>query len=264
MNKTIKLILILLGLPIGLFVVWILYLWIEIQVNRWWRSTEPNAPVIGNLGGVPVAIPREYARFVEYDADPHFMEKKWRSRPKRTFESGLRSFGFEVRYPDMASARFKTKADENIRTTMWMRVGITSGEFYGDGKGLERRKSSLFNRKSAYFVYEPLPGKTHGLIGYTPVGPGINVAARDLASGLGASIIDSNVYYHEDEYGQVTTFIKCGNMTHSADRCEQSFYLSGRMKGHISVNYRKELLPYWQEIQKSVADIFYGFEVSSD
>lgn len=37
--------------------------------------------VIGDLGGMEVRIPRDYARYVEYDADPGFGEKRDGLRP---------------------------------------------------------------------------------------------------------------------------------------------------------------------------------------
>nr|CUV42086.1 conserved exported protein of unknown function [Ralstonia solanacearum] len=56
-------------------------------------------PAVGHLGGIPVSIPRPYAHFLEYDGDPGFTEPRKGPRPERTFESGIRSFGFEVHYP---------------------------------------------------------------------------------------------------------------------------------------------------------------------
>ena len=40
--------------------------------------------VIGDLGGMPVKIPRYFASYVEYDGDPGFGEKRPSSPPIRT------------------------------------------------------------------------------------------------------------------------------------------------------------------------------------
>lgn len=58
--------------------------------------------VIGDLGGMKVRIPRHYAEYVEYDGDPRFGEKRSVTTPsQRSLNSKLRSFGMNVRFPDM-------------------------------------------------------------------------------------------------------------------------------------------------------------------
>jgi hypothetical protein len=57
--------------------------------------------VVGNLGGLPVRLPRYAVQYVEYDGDPGWSGKRQGPVPERTMESKLTSFGFDVRYPDM-------------------------------------------------------------------------------------------------------------------------------------------------------------------
>ncbi|MGD9169496.1 MAG: hypothetical protein PVI97_05470 [Candidatus Thiodiazotropha sp.] len=52
-------------------------------------------------------------------------------------------------------------------------------------------------------------------------------------------------------------------MTHEAARCIQRFNLNPLMKAHVRVNYRKGLLPHWQQIQQSVMELIYSFEANS-
>ncbi len=226
--------------------------------------------MIGNLGGVTVAIPRAFARFVEYDTDPHFTKRTFWSSPQRTFQSRLRSFGFEVRYPDMASVEVRTAEEKDIYTTMWMRVGITSGEFYGVDDSLENHKKYSLDPKFTClsedhcYLYVPLPDKTYGLTGYTPTGSGVDLEARNIESGRGADMRDENIYFFQNDAGQVRTYIECSNMTHAAANCTQFFNLSPAMKAHIRVSYRKALLPHWQQIQQAVTELLYSFEVNPD
>lgn len=227
-----------------------------------------NSKVIGDLGGVPVAIPRIFASLVEYDRDPHFMERKGWTSPERTFQSKLSSFGFDVRYPDMASVNVRTKAEENIRTTMWMRVGVNSGEIYGVDEYLDNHKNYALSSKDRpcykkCFIYVPLSDKTYGLTGYTPTGSGVDVEKRSINFGRGTDLRDRNVYFFQNDSGRVTTFIKCSNRTHAATRCTQSFNLNPMMKAHISVSYRKALLPNWQQIQQSVTELIHGFKADT-
>ncbi|MGD9169495.1 MAG: hypothetical protein PVI97_05465 [Candidatus Thiodiazotropha sp.] len=220
MSRALKILLIAVLTPIVLIALFVLYVWVDMQVKRLWFYKKSNDPVVGDLGGVSVAIPRSFARFVEYDAVPHFKERKGWSAPERTFQSRLRSFGFEVRYPDMASVEVKTPEEKDIYTTMWMRVGITTGEYYGVDESLDNHKNSRINSNlpffSKYYTYVPLPEKTHGLTGYTPIGPGIDVERRNIESGRGADMNDENIYFFEDDSDRVTTFIECSNMTHDA------------------------------------------------
>ena len=105
--------------------------------------------VIGDLGGVPVRIPHYFANYVEYDGDPGFGEKRKGTVPERTYQSKLASFGFKVRFPDMAGLSspemwkdYEKYSDYNWKDyydpiksiTPWIRVGFRSGEIYpGDG-----------------------------------------------------------------------------------------------------------------------------------
>ena len=267
MKKVIKVILIVITIPVMMILAFFLYAAIKALIFISHFKAESTNPVIGDLGGVPVAIPRVFARFVEYDADPHFMEKKGWSKPERTLQSKLRGFGFEVRYPDMASVDVQTQEEKNIRTTKWMRVSVTTGEHYGVDHYLDKKKSNVLASKDRpcykkCFIYEPLPNKTYGLTGYTPTGSGVDVAGRSINFGRGTDLRDRNVYYFFNESDQVMTFIECGNRAHAAERCTQYFNLNPVMKAYIKVDYRKALLPHWQEIQQSVTELIYSFEAN--
>jgi hypothetical protein len=257
--------LIIVGRLITLGAAFFLYTMLQNFIYR--PAPKPTAPVIGDLGGVPVAIPRPFARFVSYDKDPHFMEKRRGKKPVRDFQSRLRGFGFRVRYPDMASVKVRTKAEKDIHTTMWMRVGINTGEDYGIETYLDVIKKYYINNEQPCspkmcFIYEPLPDKTHGLTGYTPTGSGIDVKKRSVNFGRGTSMADENIYFFQNDSGHVTTFIRCSNRTHTAAPCQQLFSLFPIMKAHIRVSYRKGLLPHWQQIQQAVSNLIYSFEAT--
>lgn len=219
-----------------------------------------TGPIIGDLGGVPVSIPRPYARFVEYDGDPHFMEKRKGLPPQRTQASKLASFGFEIRFPDMEPETEKTKAEKKastIQKTMWMRVGINSHSAYGaGGDDFLEKQAAAIAETTAQRRYEPLPKETYGLSGFAPV---ITDLARMKPAG---EWYDRNIYIHRDKDGRVDTYIQCSNKTHSAVRCKQYFNLKPAMRIHVTVNYRKALLPQWREIQASVTQVILGFRVN--
>lgn len=224
----------------------------------------PQEPVFGDLGGVPVEIPRVYARFVEYDGDPYFMDRKKWMPPQRTYGSKLRGFSFEARFPDMASVDKRKSDENNIYTNMWLRVLVYAGEHYGDfGDDSANNQKKVLNESHCLhkkcFHYTPIKEKIYGLTGYTPKGPGIELARRKLGHKRGVDLQDRNIYYYP-EHGRAISLIRCSNMLHSAAPCKHFFNIEA-MRARVSVSYRKELLPHWKEIQERVSNLISGFEV---
>ncbi|WP_292938376.1 hypothetical protein [Noviherbaspirillum sp.] len=216
--------------------------------------------IIGNLGGVPVAIPRAYAHFVEYDGDPYFMESRDRSPPKRTYHSRIRSFGFEIRYPDMAPLTDQTerqKKTENIYTTTWLFVGINSNSHYAGDNPLESHINYIVSleQKIPPYRYTKSPDTTYGLTVYIP--EGFDESKR--SNPVTASYDDRNVYFHRNPNGEADVYIECSNVTHAAGRCKLRFNTAPLLRANISVSFRKGLLPHWQEIQSSVTKVILGF-----
>ncbi len=59
-----------------------------------------SANYIGDLGGVPVDLPKNLVHLVEYDGDPAWGKKREGPKPARSYDSKINSFGFDVRYTD--------------------------------------------------------------------------------------------------------------------------------------------------------------------
>ena len=219
--------------------------------------------VVGHLGGVPVSIPKEFANFVEYDGDPGFLEKRNGLIPRRTFESGIRSFGFEIRYPDMApenEQNWKEKRKESIYTTTWMSVGVLSNSHYQDRsktRFAELARAWLKNA-SIFYRYEEQPEKVYGLTTYIPVNA--DLLRRENGTN---SLSDRNIYIHYVTDNDVDAYIDCSNRKHEAAQCNHSFGLEPTLKVSVKVSYRKGLLPYWQEIQGGITKVLLGFRVDS-
>lgn len=231
--------------------------------DSWVFQENQTGPVIGDLGGVPVSIPRPYAHFVEYDGDPHFMERRKGPPPKRTFQSRLASFGFEIRYPDMAALTDETakqQKQETIYTTTWMRVGISSGSDYGSDDVLDAYVNYMVNLKQKFppYRYEKLPDAVFGLTAYAPVG--FDELKRGIPGGTGYN--DMNVYFHRNREGKADAYIECSNVLHAAARCELKFNMLPAMRANIFVGFRKGLLPHWKEIQSLVTQVILGFQVN--
>lgn len=245
----------------------------QTMTNPIGKSTAQEAPkpvplLLGRLEDVPVRIPPGTARFVEYDDDPPVTEARKRTpATARTYDSRLRSLRLDARYPDMTLLSHDNYAEmrrQSIHTTMWMRIGIESNSHYGTGgdDALERHVSGirLSDKSRTPYTYDQLPGRPHGLTGLTPVG--IDESRRGqgvLVDGKTADIRDKNVYYHRNSRGRVDAYIECGNMKHSASRCVHRFNMLPAFRAHVSVDYRRDLLPQWADIQTAVRNLILGF-----
>ena len=244
--------------------------------GSWIFKENQNGAVIGDLGGIPVSIPHHFARFVEYQDDPHFLEPRKGPAPIRTEQSKLRSFGFEVRFPDMApltDATREEKRKSNIFNTMWLHVGVDVAPWNNE-LGLKRSVDAIPSPSKIWVVGDMGPGlpartwkEPHGYLRSDNLLYGLVVnevqgydeAKRYKFPGVDGS--DKNIYYHVDKQGKVDTYIECSNVKHDAAPCEQYFILPTVNNTMVKVLYRIGFLPQWTEIQDSVSKVMLGFAV---
>jgi len=218
--------------------------------------------VVGDLGGVPVTIPRHFANFVEYEGDPGWSEKRKGSVPKRTHQSKLSSFGYDVRFPDMAgrSSQELRKDSESYSSgkTPWISVGINTGNIYpGDGF-LDRVTANIGNigHILTYEQYEQLPGQLHGLTVYAAAGmdPKTDKPYREDTDA-------HDLFVHRDKANRVDAYIDCSNRNVPAPPCRHDFSLEPHMHAQVYVSYRRSQLSQWREIQQAVTQQILGFKV---
>jgi hypothetical protein len=227
--------------------------------------------VVGNLGGLPVRLPRYAVHLVEYDGEP-----SWGKNTKpvaKTESTGIKSFGFYARYPDMqmidSYATEKEKRSQSIYTTMWLDVGVTSGEIYPKDGFLDRVFACLIRATAPstcggdqiywWEDYERLHKPEHGLTVYALKGlePKSGQPAREQKN-------TDDVFVAKDKQGRVRTYISCSNVGHEAAPCGHSFSMEyDGMHADISVKYRRGLLPHWQDIQAKVTQAMLGFVVQA-
>jgi len=224
--------------------------------------------VVGNLGGLPVRLPRYAVHLVEYDGEP-----TWGKNTKpvaKTENTGIKSFGFYVRYPDMqladSYATEKEKKTESIYRTMWLDVGVTSGEIYPKDGFLDRVFACLIRATAPatcgvkvywWHDYELLAKSEHGLMAYALKGiePKSGLPAREQKN-------TDDVFAAKDKQGRVRTYISCSNVGHEAAPCGHSFSMEyDGMHADVSVKYRRGLLPHWQDIQDKVTKVILSFVV---
>lgn len=268
-----------LGLVLGLVLVASLGAWL-LLANVWMGGFQPpemaaarysSKDVEGNLGGLPVRLPRNAVHLVEYDGEPSWSKSQ---NPKsRTIETGIKSFGFYVRYPDMlmvsSYASEREKQEQSIYRTMWVDVGVTSGEIYPKDGFLDRRFACLVYPRPTYCGsstpwwrddYEKLSKPEYGLTTYALKGvePQSGLPARN-------GVNTKDVFVAKDAQGRVRTYIDCDNVRHEAAPCQQEFSMEYEgMSAQIYVIYRRGLLPHWQDIQNKVTQVMLGFVVRPD
>ncbi len=243
--------------------------------DSWVFKENRGGPVIGDLGGIPVSIPQPIARFVEYESDPHFLEKRKGPTPSRTFQSKFRAFGFEVRFPDMAflndEAAREEKRKSNIYNTMWLGI-VVNVDSYTDDLSLKRHVDAIpppgkvwvndsvnpprVWKEQHGYIRSPKP--LYGLV--VNEVQGYDEAARHTLpdkNGMG----DNNIYYHINQQGNIDAYIRCQNIKHGAAPCNHFFILPTAKHTMIKVHYRIGFLPKWREIQDSVGKAILGFAV---
>jgi hypothetical protein len=224
--------------------------------------------VIGDLGGMKVRIPRSCAEFVEYDGDPGFGERRKGRVPDRTFDSKLKSFGIDARFPEMiCKENAALREDSRLRRQdkPWVSIGINSGEIYPrlGASAISYRESliveSIIKPSEFWFDnYEKLPGSEFGLDAYVVAGfdPNLGGLAR-------ASERTKDVFIGRNKSGIADTYISCGRtyVSGGVASCSMDFSLEPKAKIFFDVKFVRSRLSQWGDIKRSAIDLIISFEV---
>ena len=216
--------------------------------------------VVGDLGGMPVIIPRHYAEYVQYDDEPD-KEKPYQRR--------ISSFGMDVRFPDMKGLENwqirEEKRNEPLSEKSWLYVGVNASSSYYGPQSLNRRAAELLKPEEHpsefwWVNYIQLPEKEHGLEVYVVAGndPDTGEPARE-------SSFTKDIYLELSSSGDVETYISCGrrSVPHGIDSCHLSFLLEPKASVYISARFRRGLLPEWRKMKNSLSTLLMSFEKSS-
>jgi hypothetical protein len=205
---------------------------------------------IGNLGGVPVRIPRLYAGYLEYDGDPGFGPRPKGPRPVRTQESKIASFGFDAPFPSMqamtALERLRDKRNWARGASPWVLVGVAAGERYPGDDSLARTLKNLLSRPTFYSD--------------TRISP-----TNESFAGLRLFIVDGmdaktskpfredrhaeDIYAHWNLLGEVDALISCTNTPDEWGVCDHRFLMHPEIDIEVSLQYERGQLSRWKEMQ---------------
>ena len=239
--------------------------------------------VIGDLGGVPARIPHYFANYIEYEGDPDFGEKRKGPKPERTYQSQFTSFGFKVRFPDMAGRSspelwrdfnqyhdvyWEHYYDPEKSISPWMSVGITTGRRYAGVNFLDVYVDTVLRFDAekqglpilAHDNYAQVPKPQWGLTVYSA--PGID---KNTGKPHRENHYAKDLFVHRNSAGKVQTFIRCRNHNIPGKTyafCTQTFSLEPSMHVLLNVHYTSNFLPHWRQIQKNISRLMRSFEVA--
>ena len=242
---------------------------------RWWqyghRSNALSAAykasqpypgfAIGDLGGMPVKVPRHLSELLEYDGDPGWAPAPDWLPPVRTFESKINSFGFYLRFPDGATLDSRERREEKRLTPpwedRWIDVGVASSKRYPRDGFLDTYvQLRLLDHagKSVIHRYHRQPEDEHGLEVYRlappPEGPD-PTKTRVTEEFVG-----------RDSSGEVISTFHC-TVSFDVNRstCSQVWFMEKQgLRIKLSAQYRRPLLQHWREIQPMVTQMVLGFQ----
>ncbi len=227
-----------------------------------------RTPVVGNLGGVPVKIPFEFAELVEYDGEPtNWGQRPYNPPPPRTLASGIKSFGFYVKYPDMTGPttlqmHLKEKGTYMDEGSPWMSVGINSGDIFPGTGFLDRAfKANIEYRGPSGSEWErlreyaKLPAKFYGLTVYVP--PGIDGRTGRPRR---ESRYAKEIYVDFDGSGKVRTLIEC-EFNRLGPYCKHNITMEPKMKADVTIAYAQEDLKDWVDIEEKVRTLIASFVI---
>lgn len=216
---------------------------------------------IGDLGGMPVKVPRHLAELLEYDGDPGWAPAPDWLPPVRTFESKISSFGFYVRFPDGATLNSRERREEKRLAPpwedRWINAGVAASKHYPGHGFLHRYKQSILKSRdhtSALFRYRPQAQREFGLEVYKLAPPPEGPDPMKL--------IVHEEYFGRDATDRTITNIRCTVIRADINRstCSQVWSLEDRdLRIQLTAQYRRPLLEHWREIQPMVTQIVLGF-----
>lgn len=222
-----------------------------------------SANYVGDLGGVPVDLPKNLVHLVEYDGDPAWGKKRESPKPTRSYDSKINSFGFDVRYTDNtifdeSSKEIKRAYDEqkNLGNSPWISVSVSSGDRYHGVGAIHRIGNGTISASDVHpaYRYAKLDSKQYGLEVYASPGidPKTNKPWREDSSA-------KDVFIQRDKTGQIITYIECSNRDVPRPPCSHRFDLEPEMGLFVNVHYSRHNLADWQQIEQVVRQQIFNF-----
>lgn len=230
---------------------------------------------VGNLGGKPVNLDGQLARYINYEVCPVWVwdkaEPECKKKQKRTYDSVIESFSFEMRYTDgLLMVRYykapqyseeQYNAERNLIDSPWVTVGVNAGKMYvkdGDMDALlqrtldEKPSQGVSSGLNYIYVYVSADESYYGLKKYVPHPEWISKYGYEKTT---------NLYVYQDDNPHHTTMIRCSNHPQPKRSCKMHFVVGSEMKVLVDALFRRKHLKDWQLIQEQARKVVLGFVV---
>lgn len=216
----------------------------------------------GKLGDARIRLPLTFAKLVDVNGDPRFGEiRSGHPSASAQAEPVIRGFGFDFRFPDMATLSTDALRQDKQSPSSgerWMYGGVRSGEDFHE-KGVHRIAQGVLN-DPAYAVspdarYVRDPVDVHGLEAYHL--SGVDASGTPWRVHLQAE----DIFLHRNADGEFDVFISCSNRNVPSAPCEHWYPMPPRYRANVHLLYRRQLLKHWKQAQDSLSTLIQSFEV---
>lgn len=232
---------------------------------------------VGNLGGKPVNLDGQIVNYLDYEICPVWVwdkaEPECKKKQKRTYDSVIESFSFEMRYTDgllliqyykaPQYSRKQHNAEKNLVDSPWVTVGVNAGKRYvkdGDMDAFLKRvldKEPIPHASSglSYInIYIPTEEYYFGLKKYVPHPAWVSQSSYKNTE---------DVYIYQDNDMQNTTIIRCSNHPQPKRSCKMLFVMGEEMNVSVDVLFRRSHLQDWKQMQQKARKAILGFVVQT-
>ncbi len=222
-------------------------------------ASSPERFVVGTLGGMKVRIPWHFVNLMEFSGESTDWKRGPRSPASRPagVTRDIASFGFEVRYPDMAGLSTPALRREHhqrpFKVNRWLDVSITSGDIYPP-RAVEMMVARI--RPVGTTIYDPEPSDVAGLTKYVAQG-------TDQRTGepLRYQLSNPDVYIPNKGSGREPTVIHCTNTETGRQACKLYFTLEPDSQTLMKVRFGRDMLAQWEDIQQRTRALMLSFRI---
>lgn len=270
------------------FVIALAFLWgIGSVIAGKYKKTSQHIRV-GNMNGVPLEIPVSYLwRGVEY-ADKSIWEGRKpgdKRLSERTFDDAISAFNLYVKWPGLTPEQFDGQGNTRNYTNSdghpWILIGINSDYAINPRppntpkNGLARVLAGKIIRlaRNTHTVYNPALRKAERIKGMH-----YELRGNDPATGLQHAVpvgpsterlsgSNRTLYWRGDRDRSVDVLIECANgVTHNPRvfyRCRHVYQLP-EIGAYVAVNYTRNWVPFWREIQEKTRILILTFQADEN
>ena len=214
-----------------------------------------NNPIVGNLCGVPVALPRYIVEYVQHDDTPDPFSKEWQTykRPeKRTYADNLTAFGFvfdfktnELRDP-YANTYKRWEKEYLNNMSSWINVSVYCGRS-APKEDMNQWATTWLPKNGYYYDYKySKTGEEFGLEKYQFP----DVLDKKTQKPIRNKDKYGDVFVSRDEHGNVASMIKCSNHNkYNLLLCDSYFHIPD-FNTRITLRFSRPHLEHWKKIQQ--------------